>query len=81
MASVWVGIQSLICSLLALCVMFLSYWRRNFIQTVLAGAVIFVIPLALYVQGIDFMGYLTVYPVYTLLFTRPCTFVYNLLVF
>lgn len=61
------GIQILICSLLALCVMFLSYWRRNFIQTVLAGAVIFVVPLALYVQGIDFMGYLTVYPVYTML--------------
>ena len=62
-----VGIQIFICSLLALCVMFLSYWRKNFIQTVLVGAVIFVVPLALYVQGIDFMRYLTVYPVYAML--------------
>ncbi len=59
------GIQIFVCSLIALCILFLSYWRKNFVQTVLVGALIFVVPPALYAQGIGFMKYLTVYPVYS----------------
>lgn len=61
-----VSLQILVCSVLALIIMFLSYWRKNFIQTILIGAIIFVVPLALYVQGIEFTKYLTVYPLYSL---------------
>ena len=59
-----VGVQILVCSFLALAVLFLSCWRKNFMQTILMGAVVFVVPLALYMQGFEFMGYLTVYPLY-----------------
>ena len=61
-----VSLQILVCSVLALIVMFLSYWRKNFMQTILIGAIIFVVPLALYIRGIEFTKYLTVYPLYSL---------------
>lgn len=51
---------------MALIVMFLSYWRKKFKQTILIGAIIFVVPIALYVQGIEFTKYLSVYPLYSL---------------
>lgn len=59
-------LQILVCSILALSVMFLSYWRKNFMQTILIGTIIFVVPLVLYMQGIDFTKYLTLYPLYSL---------------
>ncbi len=61
-----VSLQILVCSILALSVMFLSYWRKNFMQTILIGAIIFVVPIALYFQGIEFTKYLSVYPLYSL---------------
>lgn len=36
-------------------------------QTILIGMVLFVVPLVLYAQGIDFMKWLTVYPWYVCL--------------
>lgn len=63
-AALAVGLQILVCIFLALCVMLLSYWRKNLMQTILIGAVLFAVPLALYAQGVDFMKYLTVYPLY-----------------
>lgn len=35
-------------------------------QTILIGTIIFVVPLVLYMQGIDFTKYLTLYPLYSL---------------
>lgn len=61
-----VTLQILVCSILALSVMFLSYWRKNFMQTILIGTINFVVPLVLYMQGIDFTKYLTLYPLYSL---------------
>lgn len=61
------GIQILICCFVAFSVLFLSYWRKNFMQTILIGMVLFVVPLALYAQGIEFMKWLTVYPWYVCL--------------
>lgn len=59
-----VVVQALVCSLVALSVLLLSYWRKNFMQAVLIGMVLFLVPLALYVQGIRFMKWLTLYPWY-----------------
>lgn len=59
-----VFVQMLVCSLMALSVMLLSYWRKSFMQTVLIGAVVLVVPLVLYIQGFEFLKYLTVYPLY-----------------
>lgn len=59
-----VFVQMLVCSLMALAVMLLSYWRKSFMQTVLIGAVVLIVPLALYMQGFEFMRYLAVYPLY-----------------
>lgn len=62
-----IGIQILVCCFVALCVTLLSSWRKNFMQTILIGMVLFVVPLVLYAQGIDFMKWLTVYPWYVCL--------------
>ena len=64
-AAAAIGTQILVCSLLALSVMFLSFWRKNLMQTLMIGAVIFAVPLALYAQGIDFVKYFTIYPLYS----------------
>lgn len=59
-----VGMQALVCSVIACCIMLLSCWRKNFMQAVLIGMVLFVMPLVLYAQGLDFMQWLTLYPWY-----------------
>lgn len=59
-----VGMQALVCSVIACCIMLLSYWRKNFMQTILIGMVLFVMPLVLYVQGLEFMQWMTLYPWY-----------------
>lgn len=57
--------QILISGLVSIFIMFLSYRRKNYIQAMFLGALIFLAPLILYTQGFEFMKYLTVYPFFT----------------
>lgn len=45
-------------------VLFISYWRKNYIQTVFFAILILVVPLVLKLLGFSFIGFGSVYPLY-----------------
>lgn len=52
-------------------VLLISYWRKNYIQTVFFAILIFVVPLVLKLLGFTFAGWGSVYPLYSWTALKP----------
>ena len=69
--SVWLFILLLffaqMASLIAvvIVVLLISYWRKNYIQTVFFAILVLVVPLVLKLLGFEFAGWFSVYPLYS----------------